>query len=303
MVIVATFSSGLLGLIRSKHREARSIHQQLESFSLKYNILQILSYPENCTCNFDNLPVQNEMNLTSFRTCGSGSKLIAAPGHQLTRGMVISSLKVREVQSTGTIEGVNTSTGKRDTSLDKDEYSGILTVGFDLSGLSSAVRSLEVPIRFAVESGKITKCWSKTQHTGQLNTMDHSLSVELGKLTKEITDMNERIETNEENIQENKESSGDFPGGNFKLLSDLDKKIKDNRDLANSKAPIHNHSAYASVSHPHTPCPTCPVCPISITSNGGDGGGGEGDVPDNDNIQTPDIDIGGGYHGGENGDW
>ena len=270
-LISVLISIGLFGMVISmvfsalsiQNKESKAIQQKLASASLKYRLLGILSDPSNCVCQFHSCSIQNKRcpsvpRLTNH--CQLNPDIIARSGHPIGAGVKIKSMKVRDIEYVKDVDGYNAN-GFRDTGQDKKEYSGTLAIHLDPSTIIRALRTIDIPLRFMVDTSyTIKECGASTQYTDLVNQWG-------GKLRSE---RNQAL-NNLRNTLRNERTLA---------INNLGSALRDERTLAigslrddvtlllNGKSntghahglPAHNHNA--------------------IIIGGGDGGGGDGGSDD-----------------------
>ena len=187
-----------MNMIVVQNQEGQNIQQQLASASLKYHILQVLKSPENCRCQFENEDLtKGSWDVTSFKTgCSTGDTEIARIGKDIGANVKIDSLKVVDIIRQSLIEGFDDE-GERDTSLDRDEYGGILRIVFSQQTIKRAMRPVEIPLRFTTlpSSVLVDTCGSHTDHTARMSAMLREIRIQAAELNEKMTNLEEELNT------------------------------------------------------------------------------------------------------------
>ena len=210
-MLIAVFIMGIiftsiLSMMTLQSKEGHAIKQQLARASVKYSILQTLKKPENCTCQFNNIPptkltintekakpgrTGDEITFTEFTTgCGS-SEVIAQAGMNVGAGVQIQSVKVSEIMETST----------------PLEYSGNLIVTYHNSDeLVRSMKSTLIPLTLTIYASRgspnareIYSCGANTNWTDRINDMKNELvnlrSHLIGQFTQANNDVKNKLDS------------------------------------------------------------------------------------------------------------
>ena len=227
--IVGMTFAGTLSLITTQQKEGDAVKQQLAKASVKYALLQTLKNPDSCLCQFNSIPstpltintdnakpgeAGDEITFTKVTTgCGLNSEVIAQAGMNVGAGLKIQSVKVSEIMETPI----------------PLEYSGNLVVTYSLNSLVYSVKPTSIPLILTIQTltGSPTArgvhhCVLNTEWhddllalendlvnvestlTNQIDManleMDSRFSTTHDILTTRLENLDARITTNEENI-------------------------------------------------------------------------------------------------------
>ena len=186
-------------MLSTYQKESKAIQQSLSSSALKYNILQILTTPNNCLCQFDTFPTNrinkdraqrssgDEIQLTSFKNgCHSDAKVIAATNRSIDSGIVIESVKASKIRNVGT---------ETDTVAGKEiEYSGRLVITYKNDSLIHSLRPIEIPLQFTSDqAGNILECGSIVDHRTRLKNTEYVLDGAVKDRKPEVELQNEDL--------------------------------------------------------------------------------------------------------------
>ena len=178
--LIVFLSVAILNLIVGQQRENRSIHEQMQAFSVKYQILQTFTNPKSCTCQFQSLPIagKNKIDITEIRDGCAGPHSLSQNAN-VGWNLSIDSIEIINISPSG----VNT-------------YKGQLKVAYKGEGLVRAIQPIKVNMQFHTDPSSatpdaISHCVGRHKHTAQLDFID-------GNVGKKIEDHDNRTLDNRE---------------------------------------------------------------------------------------------------------
>ena len=171
----------MLNLIRAQQREIRFVKEQVEIFSLKYQIMQIFTNPKSCKCQMNGLSIKGKDKITIYglRDGCHGPNLLMKDRSVGRRHIKIDSLQVTDINRLSPTSPI---------------YKGKLRVAYKREGLVRALKPIEIDMQFYTDptipslSGAISDCVGYHElHTSQLDLINKNVEDKIGTHDQRVT--------------------------------------------------------------------------------------------------------------------